>query len=269
MATVNSGGVDIDYEILNPESSATPVFFISGLGGARASWTNQLEAFQKRGPIVLHDHRGTGQSAKPLGVYSVPAMAEDVVAIMNAEGIERAHLVGSSTGGAIIQVIAIEHPSRVASAAICSSWPKSDAFFLRQFEMRKRILLEMGKEAYTLSSSFTLHSPSFFTKNFAAIAENEKVTIENAPPDAVVAERIDAIMAHDQMDRLGRIGAPTLVLVARDDMVTPPYYSEQLAGKIPGAELNVFESGGHFVYIAEKDKFNQTVLDFIQRHDAA
>ena len=92
--------------------------------------------------------------------------------------------------------------------------------------------------------------------------------IRNAPPAEIMAERIDAIIAHDQMDRLERIKTPTLVAVARDDACTPPYYSDQLAGKIPGAELKVFDEGGHFVYMARPDEFNAAIREFIQKHDA-
>ncbi|MBT3351049.1 MAG: alpha/beta fold hydrolase [Nitrospinaceae bacterium] len=267
MPIVNSGGVDIDYEILNADSSATPVFFISGLGGGRESWPLQAEPFSKERPVVLHDHRGTGKSAKPPGVYSVPNMAGDVVAIMDDAGIPKAHLVGSSTGGAIIQIMCIDHPEKVQSAAITSSWPKSDAFFIRQFTMRKKILLELGWDDYTRISALSLHSPKFFTDNFSRIEDKENLMIKNAPPAEIMAERIDAIIAHDQIDRLGQITAPTLVAVAQDDACTPPYYSDQLVSKIPGAELHVFEWGGHFVYLANTEEFNRVIHAFIEKHD--
>ena len=268
MAVVNSGGVDIDYEILNPGAPGLPVFFISGLNGARGSWPLQAGPFSKERTVVLHDHRGTGASAKPPGVYSVENMAGDVIAVMDDAGIEKAHVVGSSTGGAIIQVLSIEHPGRIQSAAICSSWPKSDHFFIRQFEMRKKILLEMGWDDYTRISALSLNSPKFFTDNYDEIVKKEDINIQNAPPAGIMAERIDAIIAHDQMDRLSQIKTPTLVTVAQDDACTPPYYSDQLVEKIPGAVLKLFDDGGHFVYLARPDEFNTVIREFIQKHDA-
>ncbi len=268
MAVVNSGGVDIDYEVLNPGAPGLPVFFISGLNGARGSWPLQADHFSKDRIVVLHDHRGTGKSAKPPGVYSVVNMAGDVVAVMDDAGIEKAHMVGSSTGGAIIQVLCIDFPDRIQSAAICSSWPKSDHFFVRQFEMRKKILLEMGWDDYTRISALSLNSPQFFTDNYDEIVKKEDFNIQNAPPAEIMAERIDAIIAHDQMDRLGRIQTPTLIAVARDDACTPPYYSDQLVEKIPGAELKLFDDGGHFVYMAQPEEFNAAIRAFIEKHDS-
>ncbi|MCY3824498.1 MAG: alpha/beta hydrolase [Nitrospinae bacterium] len=267
MPTVNSDGVAIDYEVINPEHTDTPVFLITGLGGIRGIWMNQIDAFSATRPLILHDHRGTGKSAKPSGVYSVPNMAKDIIAIMNDLEIEQAHLVGSSTGGAIIQVMCIDYPERVKSGSIVSSWPKSDAYFTRQFSVRKEVLLEMGWEPYTRFSTFTLHSPKFFTDNFQEIQLQENQSIANAPPAEIMAERIDCIIAHDQLDRLGQITCPVLVAVARDDVVTPLYYSHQLSDAIPGAELKIFDEGGHFVYIEKPVEFNESILEFIHRHD--
>ena len=267
MPVVRSGGVDIDYEVVNPGGKGVPVFLISGLGGARGPWAAQVEDFSRNRPLVLHDHRGTGKSGKPCGAYSVRLMAEDVIAIMDALKIPKAHLVGSSTGGAINQVLCIGHPDRVQSASIVSSWPRSDAFFKRQFTMRKKVLLELGWETYTKLSAITLNSAKFLNDNIGEFEKKEAEAIRTAPPAEVMAERIDCIMAHDEWDRLGRIKAPVLVLVARDDATTPPYYSEQLVRLIPGAQLRVLEDGGHLVYIARAKEFNACVLDFIRRNE--
>ncbi|MDA1001541.1 MAG: alpha/beta fold hydrolase [bacterium] len=267
MPKVNSQSVDIAYEVLNPGGDAIPVFFITGLPGVRAAWFKQTGAFTKRGPVVLHDHRGTGESAKPLGVYSIEAMAEDVIAIMDAEGIEKGHMVGSSTGGAIIQALCVDHPGRVQSAVMVGTWAKSDEFFLRQYGMRKRVLLEMGVEAYTQFAAYTVYPPRFVAENDEMLKDWVKLGVEPSPPVEVVAERIDAILAHDQLGRIGQIKAPTLILGARDDFITPPYYAEQLKAGIPGAELDIFEEGGHLLFQPYAEKFNEKVPAFIARNE--
>ncbi|MEE9274920.1 MAG: alpha/beta hydrolase [bacterium] len=265
MPTVSSGGVEIDYEVQNADSPRLPVFFITGLPGVRAAWANQMDAFTRRGPVVLHDHRGTGKSAKPLGVYSIETMASDVTAIMDAIGAEKAHLVGSSTGGAIAQLLCIERPERVQSATLAGTWPRSDHYFRRQFTLRKRILLEIGVEAYTRHAACTVYAPKYVNDNQEMLEKWVQLGTENSPSAEVVAERIDAIIAHDQMERLGKIQAPTLILVARDDSVTPPYYAEQLRGAIAGAELEVFPEGGHLFFQPHAAAFNAAVLKFIGR----
>lgn len=267
MAIVHSDGVDIAYEILNAESSGVPVFFIAGLAGFRQGCMAQAVPFSKQRPVVLHDHRGTGESARPEGVYSVDNMAGDVIAIMDDAGIDRAHFVGTSTGGAIIQVICLTEPSRVQSAAICCSWPKSDAFFKRQFDVRKQVVLELGIEAVTRLSSVALYDPKYFSEHVDEIEAKETASLALSGPPQVAAERMDAIVAHDVLDRLPEITAPVLVACARNDAVCPPYFSEQIAAAIPGAKLKVYDDGGHFFYLARTQEFNADLAAFIDANE--
>ena len=87
-----------------------PILFVSGLGGFASFWQDQIAAFAKRFEVVTFDHRGIGQSDQARFGYTVERMAADVVSLMDALRIKRAHVVGHSTGGAIAQVLAIDHP---------------------------------------------------------------------------------------------------------------------------------------------------------------
>lgn len=267
MAKVVSGGVEIVYDVMGADKPGVPVFFIAGLNGMRQACMKQAVPFAKERPVVVHDHRGTGASGKVPGTISVINMARDVIAIMDAEGMKTAHMVGTSTGGAIAQVLCLDYPERVQSAAICCSWTKCDAFFRRQFEMRKRILLTMGTEALMLLTSTTLNDPRWFTEHYDELLEREKGLMERAGPPAIDAERIDAIMAFDETARLAQIKRPCTVVASKNDAVCPPYYSEQLAQMIPGAELKWYEDGGHFFYLVYADAFNDYIRGFMARHD--
>jgi len=133
--------------------------------------------------------------------------------------------------------------------------------------MRKRVLAAMGTEALTLMTTIALNDPKFFTDHYDEMVEREKIMIANAPPPEVQAERIDAIMAHDQIDRLGAIEQPVRVICAKNDTVTPPYYSVDMAGRIPGAELKLYEDGGHFFFMVHVDEFNADIADFMARNE--
>jgi aminoacrylate hydrolase len=232
MPSVDSGGVQIVYDVLNANGAGLPVFFIAGLNGMRQACMKQAMPFSHERPVVVHDHRGTGESGKPRGAYAVQNMAKDVIAIMDDAGIVKAHMVGASTGGAITQVLCIDHPDRVQSAVICCSWMKCDHFFRRQFQMRKRILLSMGTEVLMLLTSTTLNDPKWFTEQYDELLEREQGLRERAGRPEVDADRIDGILAFDESERLGEITAPVIVIGAKNDAVYPPYYSEQLAAAI-------------------------------------
>jgi aminoacrylate hydrolase len=79
-----------------------------------------------------------------------------------------------------------------------------------------------------------------------------------------MASRIDAIVAFDRRDRLGAIRTPTLVVVAADDMVTPRFYADELASRIPGAKLVVLEGGGHFAPQVAPAPYNAAVGGFLR-----
>lgn len=267
MASVNSGGIEIAYDLMNPSGPGVPVCFIAGLNGMRQACMQQAVPFSRERPVIVHDQRGTGGSGKPRGFYSVENMAKDVIAILDHAGIAKAHVVGTSTGGAIAQVLCIDYPDRVQSAAVCCSWMRCDHYFRRQFEMRKRILLSMGTEALMLLTSTTLNDPRWFTEHYGEILEREKGLLERAGPPEVDAERIDAILAFDESKRLAGITRPVTVIGAKNDAVCPPYYSEQLAAAIPGATLSLYEDGGHFFYVVHADRFNPEIKAFIAEHE--
>ena len=125
-----------------------PVLLVSGLGGVASYWVPNIPTFAQKFQVVVHDHRGTGQSTRSRIRYSVDQMTNDLVAVMDHMGIEKAHLVGHSTGGAIGQTMAIVHPDRLLSLVIYASWTKADPFSRRVFEARRALLTEVGVSAY-------------------------------------------------------------------------------------------------------------------------
>src|SRR5947208_16550677 len=95
------------------------------------------------------------------------------------------------------------------------------------------------------------------------LEERERLTIQHFPPVEIVASRIDGIVAFDVAAEIGRIRTPTLVLCAKDDAITPAYFSEELAKKIPGAKLKILSDGGHCASEAVVEEFNSAVLEFL------
>src|SRR6201986_5642912 len=104
-----------------------PILFVSGLGGFASFWQDQIATFAKRFEVVTFDHRGIGQSDQARIGYTVERMAADVVSLMDALRIKRAHVVGHSTGGAIAQVLAIDHPDRLTGVVLSAAWAQAPA----------------------------------------------------------------------------------------------------------------------------------------------
>ena len=186
-----------------------------------------------------------------------------MIELLDALSIERAHVVGHSTGGTIAQILAIDHPDRVARLALCATWPKADAFFNYALSMRLDILRTMGIAAYLRSTPFFVYPDWWITENWDALEASTQAAIANPPNVNVMISRIEAILAFDRADRLAEIAQPTLVLCARNDILVPTYMAEALAGAIPGAQLAMLERGGHSSNQTTPDAYNETVLGFL------
>jgi aminoacrylate hydrolase len=260
MPTVSIGDADIYYE---EAGRGEALVLVPGLSGQGSFWSQQVEAFKRDFRVIVHDHRGAGRSTHSQIKYSVEQMADDTLRLMDALGVERAHLVGHSTGGAIGQVIALDQPDRLRSLVLSATWAGPDPYFRRLFEARKETLLTQGIEAYLRASVLVLAPPEWVSRNDAAIAELHRAQAAAWPPPAIVASRIDAIVAFDRRRRLAEIAVPTLIIVARDDMTTPRFYSDELARAIPGASYVVLDGGGHFVPQILPEPYNRAVGEFL------
>lgn len=263
MPEVSANGARLHYEI---HGTGDPVLLVAGLGGAGSYWNPQVPEFSRHYRVVLHDHRGTGRSERSMIAYSVEQMTTDLLGLMDALRIERAHLVGHSTGGAIGQIMAIEHPERLRSLVVANSWTKADAFFRRCFAVRKELLLKSGSAAYQHAAPLFLYPGWWITAHAERLEQEERASLSTFPPVEIAASRIDAILAFDLTTRLKEIRTPTLVICAKDDNLTPAYFSEELAQAIPGAHLALLERGGHACSQTMVEEFNKIVLSFLRAH---
>jgi aminoacrylate hydrolase len=262
MPKAKLGDAEIYYE---EHGSGEPLMLVSGLGGAAAYWKPNIPALAARFRVIVHDHRGAGQSTHAKIRYSVDQMTDDVVRLMDHLKIERAHLLGHSTGGAIGQTLAITRPERLDKLVLFATWTKADKFFRQLFAARRALLTQVGKEAYVRAGTLFLYPPWWIKANESLIEDRETLTLAAFPPPEVVASRIDAIVAFDRSSELSRIKAPTLVLCAKDDFITPAYFSEELAQKISGAKLVILPEGGHCASETTLEAFDAAVLEFLGR----
>ncbi len=172
MPRISIGDCHIHYE---RHGAGFPVLFISGLNGHGAYWRDQVPAFAKSFEVVVHDHRGIGQSDHSRSAYTVERMAGDVVQLMDALSIAKAHIVGHSTGGAMAQVLALEHPQRLASVVIAASWTKADAYFRRLFALRREILMRLGPATYLQAATLLLYPSFWISRNNERLRFSEEL----------------------------------------------------------------------------------------------
>ncbi|ALM85374.1 alpha/beta fold hydrolase [Bordetella sp. N] len=264
MPHIDANGISHAYTFHGPEDGA-PLVLIAGMGGAGSFWQPQIEAFAARHRVLVYDQRGTGGTAR-VPVRDIYQLADDLLSLMDVLGIASADLVGHSTGGAIAQVIAARQPQRVARMALYASVHRADAYRRRVWGLRKKILQELGPEIYAQTTSLFFYPPEYVAANDAALqAVEQRSAAGEISAAEIMASRIDAILAFDFAQELKTITAPTLVCCAEDDMLTPAYFSREIAAAIPGAKLVLMDRGGHAWSRSRTAEFNQTVLGFLDQ----
>jgi 3-oxoadipate enol-lactonase len=261
MPRLRCNGIDLRVEEVG---SGPPLLLIMGLGASLETWLAQREAFAARHRVILFDNRGAGESEHPPPPWTVPDMAADAIGVLDALGIARAHVLGVSMGGMIAQEMAIGWPERVDRLVVAVSFARPDplrrAFLLfrRWARLQGADLVEEGVANLPwLVSPSVLNDPAGLERFLGVVG-----TMPLMAPEAY-SHQVDAILEHDTLARLDRVRAPTLVLAAAEDVLTPIYLSREIADAIPGARLTVLPRGNHAVQLEYPEPFNAAVLDFL------
>jgi 3-oxoadipate enol-lactonase len=238
-----------------------PVLLVQGLGYPRWGWEPVVERLQDEFRVFSFDNRGIGESDVPPGPYTAAELAGDAVAVLDAAGIGRAHVVGASLGGMVAQELALAHPERVDRLVlVCTTPGGPDAYPLPEPTLR------LLAEASSLAPADALRR---FIEN-AMVARGDLVDGLYArrlasPPDPVGWQAQAAAGAtFDAFDRIGAIGAPTLVVHGTDDNVVDPRNAELLAARIPDARLELVPGTGHMLFWEQPDRFAVLLREFLR-----
>ena len=257
-----NGDVRLAYDV---RGAGDPLLLVHGLGYARWGWEPVVEAFAERFLVVSFDNRGIGNSDAPRGPYSARVMAEDAVCVLDAAGIERTHVVGTSLGGMIAQELVLGWPERVDRLVLACTTPGGP----RAFPMPAPTIRLMAKAPF-MSRDVALRR---FVEN--ALADDTvarrlelvgRIVAHRfaSPPDpAAWQAQAAAGMSFDAFDRLGEIRAPTLVVTGTADIVVDPRNSQLLAERIPDARLELVEGTGHLFFWEEPERFLRVVSEFL------
>ena len=251
--------ISISYAV---EGHGEPLLMIMGFSAARAGWTAQIPFFKKHYQVVTFDNRGVGKSDKPPGPYSTQMMADDTVGLMDHLRIEKAHVMGASMGGMIAQELAINYPDRISKLVLACTYACQDGASGDTPEQARLAKLPPHRLAGSMIG-LALNRP-IYRYTFGLIGMLQ-ARFMNSAAKRGIAGQMEACRTHNTLERLGRIAAPTLVIVGTADRIIAPVSSEIIAGKIPHAELVKMEGGSHSFPMEMKNAFNQKVLEFLKK----
>ena len=260
-------GTRIHYEVTG-RPGATPILMIQGLGASKNAWNLQRIAMATRFRSISLDNRGAGRSDKPTQPFTLEQMADDAIAVLDAAGIETAHVVGASMGGVISQIIAVKYPHRVRSLTLvctaCRNHPwRQELLQSWAHTAEEKGMIEVGKEA-----AQWVMSPRSFRRLVPAFTWMGPLAALR--PRHSFVSQIQAILdtREDLVDELSSITAPTMVIVGNQDILTPRGDSEEIAERIPNAELVVISGAAHGLMMEHSATFNKILIEFLQRTEA-
>lgn len=242
------------------ERPGAPVLVLSpSLGTAMSLFDPQLKALKPHFSVLCYDPRGHGASDVPSGNYSLDRLGRDVVELLDALGIERAHFLGVSLGGMTGQWLGYRVPERIASLTLTNT----SAYMGPPSGWATRIstVLEHGMGAMVEPVLERWFTPGFRASGNPAIGAIGRLLEATAP--AGYAGCSAAIRDMDLRPTAPLIAAPTLVIAGLQDPATPPEHAQFLARSIPGAQLVELDAA-HLSNIECPELFNAAVLDFVR-----
>lgn len=261
MPKVNVNGIDLFYDI---KGVGEPLLLIAGFLCDHTYWSLLTPSLVKQYQVIRLDNRGMGQSSAPEDSYSIQEMANDAAALLDYLKIDKVHLAGHSMGGQIAQELTLAYPEKVKSLILLSSLAKGDVRFNSIIETWGELPQILDLKLYE-----QVVLPWIFTEEFYALPGMIEIIIEIAvnyrfpPSPAQLYHHSRAIVKCNTTDRLKNIHCPTLVLVGKQDILTPVHYSQQLAQNIPHAQLCVIDAGGHGFLVESPDIVASAMLKFL------
>ena len=263
MSEIVCNGIRLNYV---DEGHGDPILFLHGLGSCGDDWILQTPVFAGEYRLIAPDLRGHGRSSKPAGPYSTALFAADVAALLEALGVERAHVVGLSLGGLVAQQLAIDFPRRVRSLTLINTFAHllSGSVIELARLLRRGLLslaLPMERNAHLVARRLFPYPQQAELRRYAAqrLAQNDR---------AAYRASVAAIRRFDSRRHLGRIAGPALIVTGDRDRTVPFSRQRELAHGIRGARWEIVRDSGHATPIDQPDAFNSLLCAFLQHGQA-
>jgi pimeloyl-ACP methyl ester carboxylesterase len=243
-----------------------PLLLVTGTCLSMPHWPKPVvDALAADYRVIVYDHRGMGASSPTDREISIRSLAGDAAALLDHLEVGGSHVLGWSLGSAVAQELALARPDLVASLVLYATWGRADGF-LRCLLAALRTPWAYGDAAVGVATLGLGQSPEGLesAELLAAMAAAQPFMPRTPEQVAMTVRQWDADGAHDSLDRLPGITAPTTVIVGEQDLLTPPRLSRAVAERIPGARLVVVEGAGssHAMIYERPDDW----LDLVKEH---
>jgi pimeloyl-ACP methyl ester carboxylesterase len=265
MAFVENQGAKIYWD---EQGRGEPILLIMGLGYSSVMWYRTRPVLAARHRTLAFDNRGVGRSDVPAGPYPIALMASDAAAVLDAAGIESAHLFGVSMGGMVAQEFALQYPHRVRSLILgCTSAGGPTA--VRAEPEATQMLMTRDKMSPEQAAQAAV--PFIYDAATPRHLIDEDLAVRRPwfpSPEAYVAQ-LQGILAWEAYTRLPAIRMPTLVIHGDSDRLVPPGNARIIADRILGAELVMIPHASHLFFTDQTAAAHDAILRFLSANAGA
>jgi 3-oxoadipate enol-lactonase len=267
MPTAHNGTVQIYWE---STGTGPPVLLIGGQAMTLDAWWRTVPTLAHSFRVLSFDNRDVGRSSHWPLPYVVPQMAADAIAVLDAAGVDRAHIYGISLGGMVAQEVALRYPHRVDALVLGATTPGGAeavladpeplSFFVRVGAMAPEEA-EWAAVPYTYGVRTRRHHGDRIAQDIAKRVQSQTKTL-------AYLHQVAAAATHNTAGRLRQIQAPTLILHGAEDRIMPPKNAYRLATAIPHAELKIWPDAAH-LYTTDEPHADRHVRRFLEIHTSA
>jgi len=263
MPYVSKGRKRIYYET---RGQGEPLLLLMGWQGNRTWWPESLlSRLEKHFLLILMDHRGTGLSKDPIGLYSIKALAKDATLVLDHFGLSSSCVLGVSMGGMIAQAMAIHFPDRLKKLVITSSSAKVGLIRGLNKKQQKAWLSYLRKRDRGLQEFIMdqLFSRDGNSDDHHTIANFISRTKQQRTPTRTVIKQFMAVQLFDSRKKLKHFDKPTLVVTGDNDMIIGSHHSKALSSLLPQARLHLVKGGTHAMLDADAEELASVYIEFL------
>ncbi len=267
MPLVETNGIQMNYE---ERGTGEPLILIMGITAPGAVWEAHADHWSSNYRCIMVDNRGIGLTDKPEGDYSSAMMADDYAGLMDALGIESAKVVGVSMGSIIAQQLCLRHASKVKSAVLMCPWARCDRYAASIFEHMKACFAHLSPAQFMEWIQLLIFTKPFWDNDeaLASLLEGRHGFAHGPAPQPLhgLEGQAAACINHDVYDQLGTMIQPCLVIGGKDDIFTPLWMGQEVAGAIPNCDTYFYNDAGHAFHFEKMDDFNPRVFEWLNAH---
>jgi len=251
------------YSRIEASDRSDPSWLIlsNSLAADHTMWDAQIPALTSRYRVLRYDTRGHGLSDAPEGPYSFDMLVEDVVALMDHHGIDKASYMGLSLGGMTGLGLALKHPGRVEKLVCCDARADGPERFVKGWDDRLAVVAREGMRGILQGTIERWLVPSFRAAHPEVVAQVERMILATSVTGYKGCA--EALKRLDYLKDLPRISRPTLFVVGAEDMGAPPQAMRAMADAVPRARLVVIPDAAHLPSLDNTAAFNEAVAGFL------